>query len=321
MPVPDARVHLVIGKDEFLKREHVRSVRAALFPKGADASLNAADFYSPDDAFSEAASFLQTMPFLAERRLAVIHDADAMPDPERDELLAFVKRMPSTAVIVLTSAEGSAAKDPFLRALSEHAKTIMCHAPFERDLPGWAARRAVEAGVKLDAGAVALVVERAGRDTASIAAAVEQLAVYAGEKKTASRADAERLLGKSVQADVFELSDRVIARDAFGAAKVLRALFEEGTKAVEVVSVLAGQFERVAKARALLDAGKAPRDAAAELRVHPFFADKLARQAQSAPAARISAARRLLLDCDEGIKTGRLPDRLALERAVMELCA
>lgn len=320
VPEKDRGLYLLIGKEDFLKKEFVRDLRASLFPKGAGADLNGVEFRAGEKPVSFLFEFLQTAPFLAEKRLAVISGVDEFEEGEWEALLRFCTNFPSSAVLVLASDETSVRKSPYLQRLTEAGKLVACHTPFDRDLPGWIEARARRLGVTLDRDAVPVLVERAGKDTAALSSAVETLALYVAPVKRVARADAEKLLGKSVQADVFELVDRILERDAATAATMTAALLEEGTRGFEVVPVLASQFERLRRARRLLDRGLSPRDVAGELRINSFFLDKFMRQVSKLSSERLKRATARLLECDQSIKTGKAGDRIALERLVLELC-
>lgn len=318
-PEKDRGLYLLVGKEDFLKKEFVRELRASLFPKGG-ADLNGTEFRAGEKPLSFLFEFLQTAPFLSEKRLAVVSGVDDFEDEEWEAMVRFSAHFPSTAALALLSDQPSAKKSPFPPALIESGKVVACYPPFDRDLPGWIEGRARRSGVTVDRDAVPVLVERSGRETAALASALETLAIFVHPAKRVTRADAERLLGKSVQADVFELVDRVLDRDAAGAATMTASLLEEGTRGFEVVAVLAGQFERLRRARRLLDRGLTARDVGVEMKVHSFFLDKFVRQASKAPAERLRTATARLLACDEAVKTGKAGDRIALERLVLELC-
>jgi DNA polymerase III delta subunit len=63
-----------------------------------------------------------------------------------------------------------------------------------------------------------------------------------------------------------------------------------------------------------------PRDAAGPLKLHPFVAEKAARQAAAFSADELAQATVRLAELDAGTKGGsRLPAELQLERALVEI--
>lgn len=307
-----AERQLLFGKDPFVKRRAVRSVREKLFPKGAGADLNFREWDAERDGWTEALDFLRTSGFLSEKRLAVLHNVDGVDAPDR--FLEAVRDLPGWATLLLETSETNVRKNEFLQKLSEIAAPVPCHTPFERDLPGWVAGRAREAGFKIDGSAARVMTERLGRDLGTLDGAVETLALFIHPRREANAADVTRLFSAWADEDVFGIVDRLIEGDAGAAIAAAERVMEQGGKAPEIFAVLAGQFERFSRAQAAVRAGRSPLDAAQAAGVHPYYREKFAGQLRAMGAAKLAGWMRGLLEADESVKSGVLPDRLALER-------
>lgn len=312
-------LYLLAGKEAFLKREFIQDLRQSLFPKDPS-NLNYQEFHAGKDPLSSVLDFAGTAPFLSEARLAILWDADDLSDEEKEALLVYAGRPASAGVLVVVSKEASAKKNEFLRKLSEKAKLVPCYPLFERDLPQWIQGRAKKRGIRLDGDALAIFSERLGKDLGSLDGALEQTAVFASPRTQITSKDIDGLLGRSIQADVFELADAVLEKNAKSALGIVTTLLREGTRAFEIVPVLAGQFDRLRRGSALLAEGRSSQEIGADLRIHSFFLEKFMRQARRVPVDRAAEILRRLLGCDEAIKTSRLSDALALERFVLEVC-
>ncbi|MGH7198744.1 MAG: DNA polymerase III subunit delta [Candidatus Omnitrophota bacterium] len=312
-------LYLLAGKEEFLKREFIQDLRQSLFPKDPS-NPNFQEFSADKDPLSAALDFVGTAPFLSEARLAVLRDVDELSDEEKEALLAYAGRPAPTGVLVVVSEETSAKKNDFLRKLSAQAKLVPCYPPFEKEIPSWIHARAKKKGIHLDGDAAAILAERLGKDLLSLDGVLEQAAVFASPRTQISLKDIDGLLGRSVQADVFELADAILEKNAKTAFGIVTTLLEEGSRAFEIVPVLAGQFDRLLRGSALLAEGRSSEEIGTELRIHSFYLEKFMRQARRVPAERAAEIFRRLLSCDEAIKTSRLSDALALERFVLEVC-
>ena len=315
-----AGVYLLIGREDFLKREFLQDLRRRLFQNESSAGLNSKVFHSKTDSLNDLFDFLRTAPFLSEARMAVLRGAEDLSGQEKERLLSWLSSPPASGVLAIVSEEGSVKKDPFLKALSQKARLVACHPPFERDLQAWIDGRVKKSGLTIERGAIFLLIERAGRGLGHLNSALEQLAVYVHPRRSVTLKDVESLLGKSVQADTFELADTLLEKDAKAALGMIGSLLKEGTRAYEILAVLAGQLERLGRAAALSERGTPMADITGELKVHPFFAEKFARQVRRSSAAELRRLLQKLLACDEAVKTGQVSDRLALERFVLELC-
>ncbi len=312
-------LYLLLGKEEFLKQEFIQNLRNSLFPKASGLDLNYQEFHAGTQPLHLLLDFLQTAPFLSDKRLAILREVDELEDEERKTLLLFVERFPTSGVLVVVSNEGSVKKDDFLKQLSEKGTLVACHPPFERDLPRWIENRVKKYGKEVERGALPLLMERAGKDLASLDSALEQLTIYINDRRQILGKDIEALLGKSVEADVFRLVDVLLEKNTKAALEITGALLKEGTRAYEIVAVLAGQFDRMKTAQGLLREGRPEREVGSELRVHSFFLEKFIRQTQKIKGEEMAHIFRKLLECDESIKTSRLEDGLALERLILQL--
>ncbi len=295
-------------------------MRGRIFPNDADAKINFEAFQGGEDSFGSFLEFIRTAPFLGAKRLAVLWEIDALEEEEKDSLLSSMKNLPETAVVVLSTDESNARKNDFLKQLSSLAETTAYHPPFEKDLPAWVDARARQRGIQIKKEAVIVLIDRVGKDVAALNSALESLAVYVHPGTLVSSKEAEALLGRAIQADVFSLVDVLLDKDLQKALEIIAALSRDGVRAYEMVAVLAGQLERLKKASGLLEQGLAPAAIAAEIKVHPFFLEKFMRQARRAPGKEIRRILNLLLACDEAIKRGTLGEEQALDRFILMGC-
>ena len=314
------RIYLLLGKERFLKDEFLAELRKDIFPSGSNPDLNIQEFNAENDAPGRMLEFVRTSPFLSEKRMAVFRGVDALDGDEQNALLESLDSLPSFSVVVLESEETGVKKSGFLKAVSEKARLVACHAPFDKDFPSWIEQRARKHGIRLQRDAVFFLLERTGKEVSALDAALEQSALYVHPRTEVARQDVERLLGRSAQADVFELTDFLLTRDVRLSLEAVESLLVEGQKVYEVVAVLASQLDRLKKASAWLAQGRSPQEVGGELRVHPFFLEKFIRQVRALSTEAAENFSEALLECDEAVKTSALPDRLAVERLVLRIC-
>jgi DNA polymerase-3 subunit delta len=315
------QIYLLIGKEIFLKKEFIQNLRKSLFPSSSDASFNYQEFETEKDSLGALIDFLQTAPFLAEKRMAVWWGIDEISDEQKEKLFLSLDAFAASAILVLISDQTNVKKDVFLKKLSEKAVVTPCHAPFEKDLPSWVHARVRKNKASIEPQGAPLLIERTGKDTASLSHAIEQLLVFIHPRTQILRKDIEALLGRSLEADVFGLVDLLIQKNTSAALKNVSALFKEGTRGYEIVAVLAGTFERLSRVSGLVKQGRSPEEIGQTLKAHPFYLEKILKQARMVSEGGLRKIVERLLECDETIKTSRLNDGLALERFVLEACA
>ena len=153
---------LLVGKESFLKKEFIRSLRERFFPKQTDAALNFQEFVVSENSLAAWMDFAQTAPFLSEKRLAVLWGIDDLDETGQKTLLSHLARPPAASVLVFVSEEGSAKKSGFLKELAFFCQLTACHAPFEKDLPQLVEHRVRSRKATIQKDAAYLLIERAG---------------------------------------------------------------------------------------------------------------------------------------------------------------
>ncbi|MBI4433027.1 MAG: DNA polymerase III subunit delta [Candidatus Omnitrophica bacterium] len=296
---------LLIGKDRFLKREIIQTLR-----KDTDFQ----EFTAGVDSLGSLLGFVNTFPFLHSKRLAVLWDLEELEDDERDRLLAGWNERPEANILVLVSDETNAKKSAFLRTLSDRCKVTPCHPPFEKDMPRWIEERVRRQGKNIEKAATLLLMEKIGLQTGLLAPAIDQAALFTQAADTITAKDVESLFGRSLTADVFELLNFLLERDFKKFIEKAEDLLSEGTRAFEILSVLSGNLERLKRVHELQAMGLTAERVGVELKIHPFFLEKVLSEARRAPMARVKAWLSRLLECDKAIKTGELSEKIAFER-------
>lgn len=313
-------LYLLVGKDRYLKREFIERLRTKFFPKSADLASNFQELPAGERPLGETFDFLRTAPFLAERRMAVLWQVEALDDEDREGFLSKAEGLPDTAILVLVAEEGTPKKDGFLRELSLKADLVSCYLPKREKLPNWVRAQAEKKGLKISGEACLFLAETMGEDAAAISRAVEQLGLMVSPKNSAELKDAVALFGRPLKQSVFELIDVLLKGNTAVALRSFETLFEEGADVLDIVPLLASQIDRLRRTRFLVDAGLAEGEIARQAKIHPFYLRDTLRQAALLSDERARALLAKLAACEEEIKTDRIAERTAFEFFVAEAC-
>jgi len=308
---------LLIGKERFLKEEAIAQARGRLFQGASEAELNFQSFDAERDRVSALLDFLGTAPFLAEKRLGVLWGVDALEDEDRERLLAGLDRLPSSACLILETAQTNTRKDPFIQALADKSTVQACHPPFENELPAWIENRAKKKGLGLERGLASFLAEHVGTELSGLENALEELSVYIHPRRQATVEDARKLIQKTSQEDVFKLADRLLEGKKKEALQVMDSLYRSGARAPEIVAALNGQLERYKKAMTALGEGRSRSDLADELRIPKIHQSAFFSKLEKTSGERLRKLQRSLLDCDESFKTGQAQERFSVERFIL----
>jgi DNA polymerase III delta subunit len=339
-------VFLLHGEDPFRSRLRLGELVAALLAGRPTAASDLAELSEPrvggllgvtrHDARTDAGGTILLsgqsqglFDSVDEPRVVVVDHAEAFRD------LEMIAAFPPEAALVLVAVErispGRGRRPPRTRAATAPASTLpeaveAVGGVVERierlvpgDVPRWIAARARLHGAKLDPGAVAALASAVGPDTERIEQEVQKLAAYAAGA-TVSMDDVESLVSGAIEADVFELTQSVVRKDARTAIATLERLLADGNAVQQILALLLWQFRVLLFASAMHTNADAERMAKA-IRSTPYPITKAAAFARRVTRADIQRAYESIYAADQVIKTGRAEsDTAALMLCVLDLC-
>jgi len=268
---------------------------------------------------AEVLDELRTLPFLADRRVVCVKDADNFVSRYRPALEKYFDEPASTGVLVLTV--GSWPKNTKLaKRLPKVGQLVEIVPPKRHELPGYLTQYMRQAyGKTLDRGASELLVELAGEDLTQLQNEVDKLALFARDEKAVTIKHVEALAGHNRIFGAFEVIDAMIAGQPMQAIARLRNMFAEDKSAeYTVVGAFAFHLRRMFSARALLQKGQAPAAVAQKLRIW-HNRDRFFAQLRRASLEQIGGYIEHLAAIDYAVKTGQAKTQVAMEQLVLRL--
>jgi len=154
---------------------------------------------------------LATLPFLAERRVVLIRDADAFVSAHRERLEKYVAAPSPTGALILECRSFPKTTRLYKSAIAAGARLCECKKPYGRELVAFVIEQARVRGKRLDAAAAARLTELIGQETGILAAEVEKLALYVGERPGITEGDVGDLVGQSREEKIFAVMDAAAA--------------------------------------------------------------------------------------------------------------
>jgi len=302
------------GEEDFLREEAVRRViDTHLDPASRDFNL---DHLRASDVGGEAlASVIATPPMMAEWRVVVLRDAQALSSKARDALVETAAAPPLDLVLIVTADIPAGSKAKFYRELRKHAHSVEFSALSEGDAPGWLMEEAGTLHRRLEPEAARLLVAAIGTSLGTLRAELEKLVAYVGDRPAITPDDVRVATTAVPRQDWWEWFDLVGERRLVEARHALPALLESGESAVRVVAGVGTHLLRVGIGVA---GGKGALET--ELpRYQRWLAGKLAAQARRWSVEDIDAALSEALRTDRLLKSASLTDAQALEELLLRL--
>lgn len=305
---------LVIGDDEYFREKEIRRIKDG-FLSAAESDLNYS-VYSSDDIDGIMDS-VGTMPFLADKRVVLVRDAEKLSDGGAESLLTYLEHPTDTGVMIITAGP-SFKKTAKFRKMSKLAKIVKADRLDIATMGSRIRSFMKKEGVEISAEAVTLILELKGTDTAGVKIELDKLVSFSGGERI-EREHVETLVGRSVTETVFKLVDAINERDGEWAFNVLKDLYDQKKQPQEIIGYLGWYIRIIQKIKLLTGKGVGPAGIAEKLGYSSGYVHRLSGQAARYSAGRVERWVLLLCETDCAIKTGLKPGQLAVEMLLANL--
>ncbi len=239
-------VFFLYGEEDHLKEAAARELVAAHLD-AATRDFNLDEVRGTDVSPETLASLIQTPPMMAEWRVVVVRDAQALAVSSTARSVleqATGSPPPGLALVLLADISGSKAR--LWTQVKKDTVAVEFPRLSEGDMPGWMMAWAVREGIDLDADAARAAAVAVGQDLGAVVRELEKLREYVGDRRRITREDVEAVVGAIPRQDRWKWIDAVAERRFDYARAGLPVLLDAGDNGVGLVIGLANQFLRLA---------------------------------------------------------------------------
>jgi DNA polymerase-3 subunit delta len=303
-------VYYFYGEEDYRKAEAVKYVLNSYIPK-QQRLLNFSRFAVDKHDFETICSEVASIPMLGERRLIFVDEIQKLRPTQQKEFFAFLGNLPPNIMVILSSPASHTPnrKSAFLREVGKVAEVVK----FER-LKARAAKVRIErhlesAGFTYDPEAIELLNAMTGGDFGGLAGELEKLTLSSDEGGHLGLDEVKKLVSSHEDYTIFELIDLIASRDADRALYVCQDLIQRGFKPVPILRLLSGHMMNLTR----VHAGK-------KITGHPFFVEKLRRQAAAFDESRVLRAVTNIAGVERDIRRSKIKDSILLENMIRDIC-
>ena len=323
--------YLISGSDRPKVEHAVQRLRSRFLDESVEI-VSALEVTGPD-----VVNFCNSGSLFGDARLVLVTDIDGRKKEENRPPTGGWKVADVQAVVSYLSAP---APDTVLAlvglAVKKDAAIAKACAKFDKPLlfdvakngrVAWVAERFRQAGVKAEADACALLVQYIGDDDLhGLANEITKIATWA-QGEPIGVAEVEQLVAPVADIAPFALTDAWAERRSGRLLDLCETMFERSDKArrdtaPRLAATLNGHLNRMRQLKRLADEGVAARDAALALKMHPYYGEKVYRQAEGFSGEELASAIVRFAELDLALKGGsRLAADVELQRALIAVSA
>lgn len=323
---PDKPVYLITGTDRPKVDTAVARLRLHFVPEAVE-SLSALEVSG-----DEAAAYCNAGSLFGDARLILVADVDGVK-AERgrrggwkaadvDAVAAYLAE-PAPATVLALVAEELKSSSALWKACAKHG-SVLAYDVAKKELHGWVTEQFRQRGARAEPDAVAALVQLVGDDLHALKSEVDKIATWAGDEPVGER-EVSALVAANADTPSYELTEAWATREIGHVLELSETIFEHDPKprrdvAPRLAGTLGAHLGRLRAMKRLAAEGVSAKEAAAQLKLNPFYAGKLYRQAESFSEEELDSAVVRLAELDGALKgQSRLAPDLEVQRTLVSL--
>lgn len=252
--------YIFCGEETYLREHYLKDLRDRLIPAGFE-EFNYHTLDGKDLTAELLAEAAEAMPMLSERTLIVASDFDIfkLNEDQREKLIAFLEDIPPYCCVVFVydtvDYKPNRTMKKLYKAVTDHVEVVEFRPADNSDLVAWIARHFRALGKDIDRQTAEYMIFLCGGLMTGLLPEIQKTAAYAKGKAVTQR-DIDAVADPVLSAEVFKLSDAVLAGDYDKAARILGDLLKLQTEPIVILAALGSQLRRIYTARMAIDSGK-----------------------------------------------------------------
>lgn len=316
-------VYLFHGVEEHIKRSALQRLREKVLPAGLEMMCETVlDNPSADDVIAAA----ETLPMMGDLRLVIVRDStllltgrgrDEAADSER--LSTYLPKLPDFSLLVFYCHGVIDGRKKLSLALNKKARVVKFDQLGDEELARWM-RSTLKADQKTIGNAqVQHLAFTAGRDLTMLTGELQKLVHYIGGRQAIEIQDIDAVAVRSLECTIFQLVDALVDGKEAQAFSLLAIMMEDGEARLGILAMVLRQYRMLLNLRWMQEEGIDRATQVKRLGVPPFAFDRAQKQAKTYTTEQLKDAVALCIDTDYAIKSGRMREDAALERAMFLL--
>lgn len=316
-------VYLFTGPEEYIKREALEALRQKLLPPGLE-QLN--DTTLEGVTAQQITDAAETMPMMCERRILTVRDwAPLLPakskneDSEVEWMQKWLDNPPDSCILIFYMRTEPDGRKKMNNLLKKKATVVKFDLLTDAELIKWCAGHLKPLGKKITNPAVSSLTFMAGRELTRLCGELDKLTAYVGSKNEITPADVKAIVSASLEYNVFELMNALLAGDMSKSQSTVNSILQGGQNPIGILAMLTRQVRQMAHMKCALDAGIPVQTVQEQLKMHPYAAKQTAAQCKKLSSKWLTELYESCVATDFDIKNGRLRDQAALDAIMLKI--
>lgn len=315
-----------VGQFEWLKKDILKKI-------GYDPSdLNYSYFDMKEASYAEVELDLVSLPFFADEKIVILdHLLDLTTAKKRnltdEDLKQFENYLenPSESTRLVIFAEGKLdSKRRLVKLLKRDAQIIEATTPKEQDLKRYFSSQAQELGLQFVGDSLDQLLLKSGYDFGELQKNLALLQAYK-EDGQITLEDIEEVVPKSLQDNIFDLTQMILKRQIDQARNLVKDLRLQGEDEIKLIAILLGQFRMFSQVKIFSEEGQTESQIVASLselsgrKVNPYQVKFALRDSRKLSLPFLKQAMTTFIETDYAIKSGTYEKDYLFDLALLKV--
>lgn len=272
-----ANVYLILGEADYLQRRLKAGFKNSV--PAEEQTMNFASYDMDSVPLAVALDDAMAAPFFGERRVVCIDNPQFLTgetkkqkvDHDIDSLQTYLgSPMPSTVLVFFAPYEKLDGRKKVVKQLKKTATTIEIGNFSERDVRQFIGDQLKSDGYSMAPNALNELIQRTDADLTLMMSELPKLELFTLPAKEIQLSAVTGLVRQTLTQNVFDLVNRVLAKDTAGAVTLYRELLLAKEEPLRINAILQGQFRLLIQTKILAKQGYSQGKLASILKVHPY---------------------------------------------------
>lgn len=315
-----------VGQFEWLKKDILKKI-------GYDPSdLNYSYFDMKEASYAEVELDLVSLPFFADEKIVILdHLLDLTTAKKRnltdEDLKQFENYLenPSESTRLVIFAEGKLdSKRRLVKLLKRDAQIVETTTPKEQDLKRYFSSQAQELGLHFLGDSLGQLILKSGYDFGELQKNLALLQAYKEDGQITLQ-DIEEVVPKSLQDNIFDLTQMILKRQIDQARNLVKDLRLQGEDEIKLIAILLGQFRMFSQVKIFSEEGQSESQIVASLselsgrKVNPYQVKFALRDSRRLSLSFLKQAMTTFIETDYAIKSGTYEKDYLFDLALLKV--
>lgn len=310
-------LYLFFGEEVYLKEIYLERMKQFV-PDDGFGDFNRIMLDGKELTQDKISDALESFPMMSVKKLVVIKDSGifkSATEETKNFWAARLKDIPEYVLLIFDEKEVDK-RSALYKAVTKNGLGVEFEYIKDYELVAWIEREAGKAKKRIAKDNAQYFISICDPGLSTLSRELDKLIHYCGDE--IYRTDIDKVVFKSMNIKVFELMDKIVAKDSDGAIGMLADLKTAKEPAFKILYLLFSSFDKMLRCKLMLAEGASSAEVAAKAEIAPFLVNKYASAARNFSEQYLIGRLTAVSEVDMAVKSGEIEEWLALEEYVLD---